>query len=365
MITLPSELALLMTFVVAFVVTFLSIPPIVRIARKKNLLEKPSQRRSHTRQVPILGGIAIFAGFTVSAGTFINHNFFPALQYVLVACIIMFFIGLKDDMQAISPRKKLAAQIIASLILIILGDLNFTSLHGFFGIYEFNSQIVKMFLTLFVIILITNSLNLIDGIDGLASSVGIIATLFFGFWFYISGNIEYSLVSAALFGSLLGFFRYNVSDGKFKIFMGDTGSLIVGLLLSVQVIMFNELNINSSEISFSVESAPIVSFAVLIIPLYDTLRVFIIRMSRGRSPFLADKNHLHHCILKLGFSHIQSTLIIVLVSLFFISLAIILQNINKYLLVLIILTLATILSHFLEKAIKNNGHKNRTSENVS
>ena len=363
---LPSEIAIYPIFLAAFTVAYLSIPSIVRVARQKKFFDDPSHRKSHCRQIPTLGGIAIFAGFTISAGTLINYETAPSLQYILVACIIIFFIGIKDDIQVLAPQKKLLGQIIAALILIIPGDLHFTSLHGFLRIFEFDSQIASMFITLFVIILIINSLNLIDGIDGLASSIGILATIFFGSWFYISGNIDYSLVSAAILGSLLGFFRFNLSNGKYKIFMGDTGSMLVGLLLVVQVIMFNELNIQTTP--FSIKSAPVVSFAVLIIPLYDTLRVFIIRMSRGRSPFVADKNHLHHCMLKLGFSHVQATLLIVLVNICFIALSLLLQNINMYLLILIILILATSLSLYLEKAVRKNGNhvmkKNSQEEEI-
>ena len=223
---LHSEIALFLTFIVSFVITYLSIPTIVRVARQKNFFDNPCHRRSHVRQIPTLGGVAIFAGFTVAAGLFMNKYFFGeniyilSLQYVLVACIIMFFIGLKDDIQAIAPHKKLLGQIVAALILIIPGNLGFTSLHGFFGINEFGSAIVSMFLTLFVIIVIINSLNLIDGIDGLASSIGILITLFFGSWFFISGNEACCLISIAILGALLGFFRFNVSNDQFKIFMG-------------------------------------------------------------------------------------------------------------------------------------------------
>ena len=360
-----SEIALVSAFVVAFTVTFVSIPSIVRVARNKNLFDKPSLRRSHQRQIPTLGGIAIFAGFTLAAGIFMNsyflaeYKYVSSLQYILVACIIMFFIGLKDDIQAIAPHKKLLGQILAALVLIIPGGINFTSIHGFFGINEFSSPIVSMFLTLFIIILIINSLNLIDGIDGLASSIGILATAFFGFWFYISGNKECCLISVALFASLLGFFKFNVSSGQYKLFMGDTGSMLVGLLLSVQVIMFNELNISNETTEFHINAAPAVSFAVFIIPLFDTMRVFIIRMSRGRSPFVADKNHLHHCMLKLGFTHVQSTLLIVFVNICFITIALLLQNIGIVWLILIILGLSTALSLLLERTVKRNGKKSK------
>ena len=351
---LSYEIILVLTFVVSFLVTHLSVPSIVGVARQKKLYDEPSSRKSHIRKIPTLGGIAIFAGFTTAAGSFISYSLVPSLQYILVACIIIFFIGIKDDILTIAPLTKLMGQIAAALVLIIPGNLCFSSVHGFLGLYHI-SDIAGMILTLFVIIVIINSFNLIDGIDGLATSVGMMASAFFGMWFFFSGNIEYCLISVAMFGALLGFFKHNVFDGANKIFMGDTGSLIVGLIVAVQVIMFNEKNIGYTS-ALSIKSAPAVSFAVLIVPLYDTMRVFFIRMSRGRSPFSADKNHLHHCLLKLGFTHIQSTMIIVAANMFFIALALLLQNTGIFWLMLVILGIATILSFLLEHIVKRNGH---------
>jgi UDP-N-acetylmuramyl pentapeptide phosphotransferase/UDP-N-acetylglucosamine-1-phosphate transferase len=281
-------------------------------------------------------------------------SYVPSLQYILVASIIIFFIGLKDDILGIAPMKKLTGQIIAGLILIIPGNLKITSLHGFLGLSHITFA-PSLLLTLFIIIVIINSFNLIDGIDGLAASVGMLTTSFFGIWFYVSGNEVYSLLSAATFGALLGFFRYNIFSKRNKIFMGDTGSLILGLMMVVQVILFNEKNIGYTS-AFCIKSAPAVSFAVLIIPLFDTLRVFIIRMLRGRSPFAADNNHLHHCLLKIGFTHGQSTLIIVFTNICFIIFALLLQNIGIFWLMFIILSVASILSFYLEYLVRKNGH---------
>ena len=355
------EIILLLTFVVSFLVAYLSIPSIVGVAKAKKLFDEPSRRKSHLKKIPTLGGVAIFAGLTVSAGSFIDYSFVPSLQYILVACIIVFFIGIKDDVLVISPKTKLFGQIAAALVLIIPGDLRFTSVHGFLNIHGFLEiyhipLIPSILLTLFVIIVIINSFNLIDGIDGLAASVGILTTTFFGIWFFISGNMEYCLISAAMLGTLSGFFRYNVFSNKNKLFMGDTGSLIVGLMMAVQVIMFNEKNIGFTS-AFPIKSAPAVSFAVLIIPLFDTIRVFLIRMFRKRSPFSADNNHLHHCLLKLGFTHIQSTLIIVFANLCFIVIALLLQNIGILWIMIVILSIATILSLCLEHLVKKNGHR--------
>lgn len=358
MTNLSPEFVLFLTLLVSFLVTYFSIPSIVSVARAKKLFDEPSLRKSHVKQIPTLGGIAIFAGITISAGSFIDYTLVPSLQYILVSCIILFFIGIKDDILVIAPIKKLLGQIAAAVVLIVPGHLKLTSIHGFFGIYHI-SPVVSFLLTLFVIIVVINSFNLIDGIDGLAASIGMLTTAFFGVWFFISGNIEYCLLSAAIFGTLLGFIRYNVFGKKNKIFMGDTGSLILGLMMCVQVILFNEKNIGFTS-AFSIKSAPAVSFTVLIIPLYDTLRVFLIRMSRGRSPFAADKNHIHHCLLKLGFTHKQSTLIIVFANFCFIILALLLQNIGILWMMLAILTIATALSFYLEYLVRKSNKNNIT-----
>ncbi|MDR0835115.1 MAG: undecaprenyl/decaprenyl-phosphate alpha-N-acetylglucosaminyl 1-phosphate transferase [Tannerella sp.] len=345
---------LLLSGLVAFLITVFSIPVVVRVAKTKKLFDEPTQRKSHRKKIPTLGGVSLFAGFTVAAGSFISYEHLPSLQYVLVASVIIFFIGMKDDLVLIAPFKKLLGQIAAALVLIIPGNLFFSSLHGFCGIYHV-SLTTSVFVTIFVIVLVINSINLIDGIDGLAASVGMLATTFFGAWFYLSGNPQYSLISITLFGSLFAFFWYNTSKGKYKIFMGDTGSLLMGLILSVQVILFNQQNIGLTS-AFAVKSAPAVSIAVMILPLFDTLRVFIIRMMRGRSPFLADKNHLHHLLLKLGFTHLQTTLLLMLVNAAFIILALLLQNIGIVWLTIIVFTIATLASILLERKVRKHNH---------
>jgi UDP-N-acetylmuramyl pentapeptide phosphotransferase/UDP-N-acetylglucosamine-1-phosphate transferase len=356
------ELVSLLTGVVSFGITYLSIPSIVAIAREKKVFDEPSQRKSHIQRIPTLGGVAIFAGFTVSAGSFISYSLVPSLQYILVACIIIFFVGMKDDLLGIAPGKKLLGQIAAALVLIVPGLLDvikdhlyLTSLHGFMGISHI-SPIASIFLTTFVIVVVINSFNLIDGVDGLAASIGMLTSAFFGVWFFLSGNIEYSLLSVAVFGTLLAFFRHNVFGKKSKIFMGDTGSLLVGLLMSVQVILFNEKNIGFTS-AFRIESAPAVSFVVLIVPLYDTIRVFIIRLSRGRSPFSADKNHVHHLLLKLGYTHVQTTMLIVLANICFITLSLFLQNIGIFWLVVVVVVIATTIAFFLENRVRKMGKK--------
>jgi UDP-N-acetylmuramyl pentapeptide phosphotransferase/UDP-N-acetylglucosamine-1-phosphate transferase len=273
------------------------------------MYDQPNGRSSATVAVPTLGGIAIFFSYIISATIGIDGNAFQGLTSIFVAVLLMFFIGMKDDILNISPYKKITAQLITAAILIFNAGIRFTNLHGFLGIQELN-PFEGVLLTAFVMIVFINAYNLIDGIDGLAAGLGIFATIIFGTWFFLSGHFEYAILSFALTGALSGFFFYNVYGSKNKIFMGDTGSLVLGTIMSVIVIKFNEFNIDQSA-AWSISSAPAVSFAILIYPLFDTMRVFTIRILNKRSPFTPDKNHLHHRLLAIGFSHKQATYIII------------------------------------------------------
>ncbi|HOK52024.1 MAG TPA: MraY family glycosyltransferase [Bacteroidales bacterium] len=303
------RLVILLSFLTAFFIVLTSIPTIVKVAHAKRLTDEPGKRKSHSTSVPTLGGIAIFTGilipFTLYTYFFRHFEF----QYIIAASLILFFVGVKDDILVTAPLKKLMGQVIASLIIIVMGDFRFTSLHGFYGIYHIPYW-ASIGLTLFVFLAIINGFNLIDGIDGLASGVGIVATLFFGTWFFLAGSIAYAILAAAVMGSLLTFFGFNVFGRKNKIFMGDTGSLIIGLFMAVFAVKFNEMNTNP-DIPYFIHAAPAVSFGILIVPLFDTLRVMIIRLVKGRSLFKPDKNHVHHKLLSMGFSHFQSTLLII------------------------------------------------------
>jgi UDP-N-acetylmuramyl pentapeptide phosphotransferase/UDP-N-acetylglucosamine-1-phosphate transferase len=192
-------------------------------------------------------------------------------------------------------------------------------------------------------IVVINAFNLIDGIDGLAAGVAILTSLSFGIFFFIEGRIEFCIMAVALIGTLVSFFRFNVFSKKNKIFMGDTGSLIIGTVMSVMLINFNQMNIGLIS-STALNNAPAVSMAILIIPMIDTLRVFTIRLVNGQSPFHADRKHLHHRLLDLGFNHIQSTIILLTANAGFILLALSLKGIDTTTAISIIIPLAIFIS---------------------
>jgi UDP-N-acetylmuramyl pentapeptide phosphotransferase/UDP-N-acetylglucosamine-1-phosphate transferase len=301
-----------------FIVLF-SIPPIVRVAKAKNLVEKFGDRKIHKKEVPSLGGIAIFMGVILSTILSTNGYSFDVLKYIIASIMIMFFIGLKDDIMIISVKKKFFLQIIAALILIYLGDIRITNFQGLFGITEINYT-MSVITTIFLIAIIINSFNFIDGIDGLASGIAFISSVVFGSWFYLSGYIQYAILCFALAGSLVSFFYYNVFGNKNKLFMGDSGSLIIGTILSVATIQFIEFNNFRGE--YYVYGAPAVAFGVLIVPMIDLLRIFFVRIMYGRSPFKPDNNHLHHCLLRINKVHLTVTLITIFINIAFILTAI-------------------------------------------
>lgn len=309
-------LPLLSSLLTAFVVAYISIPTIVRVAKTKHLFDEPGLRSAHSSRTPTLGGLAIFAGFVLSSGIWINSSQFPEFQYIIAASIVVFFIGIKDDILIIAPVTKFSGQIVAALILIVFGGIRITNLQGFFGINEID-YISSLIISLLTILVIINGFNFIDGVDGLSASIGIITSGAFMYWFILAEEYQAAILSISLIGALLAFFLYNVFGLNNKIFMGDTGSLIIGLLLAIMVIKFNELNIDKTK-AFAIYPAPAVSFGILIIPLFDLLRVMFIRIVTKRPVLEPDKNHLHHQLLQLGLSHIKVTLVISIVNLLFI-----------------------------------------------
>ncbi len=301
-------LPILLSFIIALCFSLITIPRIVEITRTRKLFSPVNRQKMYTTIIPPFGGVAIFIGFVLST-LITSHNFnFEGFKYIKAAVLLMFFIGLYDDLMELTAIKKFIFQGIAALLLFLLGNIRFTNLHGIMGIYELN-YFTSFLFSIFVIIAIINAYNLIDGIDGLASGLGILAVSVFGFWFYATGHTVFSILSFALVGSLSGFFIFNVFGQKNKVFMGDTGSLVIGLVISTLVIKFNEFSLlEHNSIRYV---SPAVSLSIIIVPIIDTLRVTVIRISHGKSPFSADHNHLHHRLLELIPNHLKVTLTLI------------------------------------------------------
>lgn len=337
--SVPLYLMLIISFSIALIATWSTIPAIVSLANAKKLYEEPNERSVHKIATPTLGGLAIFAGFKFSYLVFSGYEPLPERPFIAAGCLIIFLIGMKDDIFVLDPLKKFMAQIFAALLVVILGNLRISDFQGIFGIGEI-PYFLSVIFSFFVIIAIINAFNLCDGIDGLAGSLGNIASVTFGTWFALAGDYVYAVMCFALAGALIGFLRFNLSKGKYKIFMGDTGSLLIGFVVAVMTIHFIEANRMTGNLHH-ISSAPGVAIGVLFIPIYDTIRVMAARIMRRQSPFKADRGHLHHKLLNLGYTHPQATVMISVVSVFFVVLSFLLQHIGTLQLVLILTAIAT------------------------
>lgn len=332
---------LLFGFGFSFLITYGAIPTIIKISRRKNLMDEPGARSSHLRKIPNLGGIAVFFSLGVCAPIF-AYELFDRYKFLFASFIILFFVGIMDDIMVLRAYKKLLAQILVSALMVIGSDVRIRNLFGIFGVHEINYYISVIFSIVTFIILI-NAFNLIDGIDGLAGSYTIATSALFGISFFRLGSVNDPLVilCAILIASSIGFLVYNLSNKRStKIFMGDTGSMILGFLLSFTAISFIDIFIaKRDDVFYHLQSAPVIAVAILILPIVDTLMVIITRLYHGKSVLSPDKNHIHHKLLNLDLTHKRSTAYIIAYFIFIISVAYFCRHLDVNLLLLIVMVL--------------------------
>jgi len=330
-------------FIGAFLLTYLTIPKIIGVVEYKRLMDNPGQRSSHKSLTPTLGGIAFFYTLIFALFFIKGRDTFDETMFIIPGLTILFIVGLKDDLVVLSPGSKLIAQVCA--VAFILANESFTihSLNGFLNINEI-PYYLYLVIGAFMMITIINSYNLIDGIDGLASVVGIVIMIIYTTIFYLTGEYFFALLSITLNACLMAFFGFNVSSER-KIFMGDTGSLIVGFIISILTIKFLALKPYAyTELPFLLENAPLIAIAILIVPLFDTARVFAIRIANKKAPFSPDRNHVHHVLIDFwGLSHKQASFIIGCFNLLFVVLFIILGSTSKNLGMVIIMVASVII----------------------
>jgi len=287
---------------VVFVLSLLLIPKIRSIAIKLNLSDAPDNRSSHTTPVPTFGGVIFYVSYIFILFFAQNLDVNHVSVTLLVSISILFFTGLLDDFRNLSPRIKFLFQIIGVAILMFQPDFRILSLHGFMGVYEIPIA-VSIAGSMFFLLALINAFNLIDGIDGLSGITGIIIASFYSFVLFKLGYYFYLSISLATIGTLLAFLRFNFSI-KRKIFMGDTGSLVIGLvlgLLTLKLMAVGDAAHNS--LSFNRSQLPLFLAGVLFIPTLDTIRVMLLRFTKGVSMFKPDRNHIHHILIDFGFSH--------------------------------------------------------------
>lgn len=327
-------------FVGAYIITYLTIPKIIGLVEYKKLMDEPNKRSSHIKRTPTLGGVSffytlIFALFFLK--TLCEHD---EAIYVIPGLTILFIIGLKDDLVVLSPYTKLIAQVIAITFIISNESFTIHSLNGFLGIEDVPIYIYY-FMAGFIMLTIINAYNLIDGIDGLAAIVGIVILIIYATIFYMTKEYFFLLISLTLNGCLIAFLKFNFSTSE-KIFMGDTGSLIVGFIISILTLKFLALSPEKYDsLPFLLENIPLIAISILIVPLFDTARVFTIRIANKKSPFSADRNHTHHILIDyFKISHRKASLIIGGFNLIFVYLFIILgsASYNFWLVTILVVT---------------------------
>ncbi|AMS27351.1 hypothetical protein AEM51_10305 [Bacteroidetes bacterium UKL13-3] len=315
---------IILSFLTSLLVVIFGIPSVITVAKQKGLFDKPDHRKLHVNKVPRLGGLAIIAGFSIAVSIWgIPTEIASRLQYLQAALIVLFFSGLKDDIVVLTPIKKLMSQLLAAALVVVGEDIRITSFYGLFGVTELNIW-VSYILSVFTIVVITNAFNLIDGIDGLAGGLGFIISITFGLWFNLIDQVGWSIISFSLAGALIGFLVFNFNPAK--IFMGDAGSLCTGFLLSIMAVQFIEFNRPEVQNYYKITTAPVIAIAILVIPLFDTFRVFTIRLLKKKSPFSADRNHLHHMLLKTGLGHKEVSLVLYIVNIIFVLIAFLLKD---------------------------------------
>lgn len=287
----------LLCLVTAFVVTLITIPPIISLIKRYGFYDIPDARKEHLSPIPTMGGVAIMAGMITSLFLWFPFSRQTGQICFFFSITILFGLGIMDDLKNLSARYKFIIQIgLASLI--ALSGIRITSFNGLFGINEL-SYTAQYTFTVLAIVGITNAFNLIDGIDGLAGGIGFMSLITLGLFLTMSGDINTALIAFALAGGVLAFLYFNFNPAK--IFMGDTGSLILGFVIAVLCIRLMQVNVSIGK--SVLPHAPVFVLGIVLIPVFDTLRVFAIRIWKGKSPFMADKTHIHHLLTTTGFSH--------------------------------------------------------------
>lgn len=319
-----------------------SVPKLIELARLKKLFDDQSdERKIHEGFVPNIGGAGLILAFLVSYSLHPSSAMLAGYEHLVAAIIIILAIGLKDDLLVIAPNKKFLGEVIIATIMVFGAGVGINNFGGVFGLYEL-PYAFSIFISYAVIIVMINAINLIDGIDGLAASVTAVASLLFGAWFFMAGHYSlfvFSMILAVCYGTFL---IYNWSPAK--VFMGDTGSLFAGFSLAFLAIHFLNTGLYTDPIVSWQSAIPVILVAILVIPLYDTLRVFVIRVCSRKSPFEADDNHVHHHFLRHGFTHAQSTSILIVINLVIVSATLVMSHyVTIHWLLLLVLGLAVLL----------------------
>ncbi|MEL7247758.1 MAG: MraY family glycosyltransferase [Bacteroidota bacterium] len=337
----------------SFALCYVVLPSVINFALQKKLYTHSGARSSHSQPTPALGGIGIFGGLFMATLFWTPFSTFSGIQYVLLAIMVIFLTGLKDDLTPLSAQKKLVAQLMTAILIVYFADIRLESLHGMFSWEGDMPYWLSVLLSVFTVLVVTNAFNLIDGINGLAASLAIIAASCMGIWFALVGEIAQAVLAFSCAGALIAFLRFNLIPPA-RVFMGDTGSLVLGTVISVLSLEFIEINgalYETHPLHF--EATAVVTMTIIAVPLFDTLRVFITRIVRGRSPFQPDRRHIHHLLIDSGCTHLKATSILVGFQLGLIATVYLLHaRVEQHFLLLLLLSIVLTGTYILYRAAK-------------
>lgn len=339
----------------ALVLVLLAIPSIIHVANHRGLFDDiDTERKDHSHGIARLGGVAIFCSFVITILLVSRMDEADGLNYLLTCSMILFTVGLKDDLWGVNSSTKFGMQFIIALVMVVIADVRLTSMYSVFGIHEL-AYFPSVVLSIIVIMFITNAFNLIDGIDGLAGTTGLVVTLSLGLIFAQMHQVNLACLAFALSGACIGFLRYNLTPAK--IFMGDTGSLLIGFVAAILCIKFIELNNVATVPVVAYTSAPSIAIAILIGPIFDAVRVFFLRIIKKGSPFIADRNHVHHRMLYIGFNHLQTTFFLMVFNIIMIFTALSLRAIGNFILIGILFLICMLFNTFLTFFVRSKDRK--------
>lgn len=334
---------LVVAFFISITIAFVVMPLLIFVSKSRNLNAKINERSSHTIPTPAIGGVGIFIALFISSLIGLRYNTNSELLFLLGSIVILFTLGILDDINELGSKFKFLIQFIIAFSVAFFTDLKIDTLNGLFGIYEINYYL-QIIITVVLIVGIINAYNLIDGINGLAGMLTLINSILLTFIFLsayhasLSDNLlVYVIISISIAGSVISFMAYNFRS-KAMIFMGDTGSLVIGFLMaSMAALKMGTIQPVLEDTIFS--DSFIFGYSIIFLPVYDTIRVFIERMLKGRSPFEADKTHIHHLLLATGMNHIKATIVISVSQIIMILFVLLIKDILPITVNLLLLTL--------------------------
>lgn len=346
-------------FLGAFITTYILIPKVILVTNAKKLSTPVNSRSAHMIPTPSFGGVAFFTTLILMVSLIQSILLHFGGNNLIAGLTVLFMVGLKDDLVISTAKVKIIGQLIAISFIMFLPQLQIISLYGFFNIYEI-SPFLSLPMALILMLAIINAYNLIDGIDGLAGIIGIIICSIYAVIFFFTNRDFSFLICICIIGILAAFLRYNLSSGTNKIFMGDSGSLIIGFLIGFLTLRFLTIeSFTMIDYQFKPENRIIFIISILFIPIFDTTRIVFSRLLKKQNPFTADRNHAHHILIDLGLSHVKASILLGFLNIFIVMVFLLLGRYYSSFIMAFVMGLLFLLFTYLFFALKTRKIKYR------